>query len=472
MQGEFRGDVTRDTFHPSKHFRRVLSQQGRVQLEADWNEQAAILLHYLQALAVDLIGDHGGPVDNWGLEIKDVALPNDFQIGAGHYYVDGILLENEAADLTYTRQPGYPFPDASALESGKTYLVYGDGWERHISYIEDEKLREVALGGPDSATRAQVVWQVKATDKKPDESPFPTTKDEVEAKWNQWVEQWQPPDRGKLKAKGKEDPTKDTDPCITAPDARYRGAENQLYRVEIHKRGKAWSGVVKDGKPEGNAEHAATFKWSRDNSSVTFPIRALQGNIATLEHLGRDSRLSLKPGDWVEIVDDDSALRGKGGPFVQVDQVDLISTTVVFKAPSGVVVPTYAGNGSTTKHPLLRRWDHQEGDPTRGEAKLGADGALLVEEDKWLTLEDGVQIQFQKGGNYRSGDYWLIPARTATGDVEWPQEKGATGAPIPAARPPHGVKHHYAPLAIITLNGGGRVTVKVDCRRKIKQLWE
>ena len=46
-QGELRGDITRDTFDPSKHFSRVLMQQGRVQLDADWNEQISILVHYL-----------------------------------------------------------------------------------------------------------------------------------------------------------------------------------------------------------------------------------------------------------------------------------------------------------------------------------------------------------------------------------------------------------------------------------------
>ena len=38
-----RGDFSRDTFDPVKHFSRVLQQQGRVQLDADWNEQTAIL---------------------------------------------------------------------------------------------------------------------------------------------------------------------------------------------------------------------------------------------------------------------------------------------------------------------------------------------------------------------------------------------------------------------------------------------
>jgi len=47
----------------------------------------------------------------------------------------------------------------------------------------------------------------------------------------------------------------------------------------------------------------------------------------------------------------------------------------------------------------------------------------------------------QGGKNtYRTGDYWLIPARTATGNVEWPDGK---------ALPPKGVDHHYAPLARI-----------------------
>ena len=37
-----KGDFSRDTFDPAKQFTRVLMQQGRVQLDADWNEQIAI----------------------------------------------------------------------------------------------------------------------------------------------------------------------------------------------------------------------------------------------------------------------------------------------------------------------------------------------------------------------------------------------------------------------------------------------
>ena len=51
-----KADLSRQTFDPFKRFTRVLTQQGRVQLDADWNEQAAILLHQLRTLAADLIG--------------------------------------------------------------------------------------------------------------------------------------------------------------------------------------------------------------------------------------------------------------------------------------------------------------------------------------------------------------------------------------------------------------------------------
>ena len=58
------GDFTRDTFNPAKQFSRVLMQQGRVTLDADWNEQSSILLHYLRTLARDLIGPYAAPVEN------------------------------------------------------------------------------------------------------------------------------------------------------------------------------------------------------------------------------------------------------------------------------------------------------------------------------------------------------------------------------------------------------------------------
>ena len=55
-----KNDITRDTFHRVKHFSRVLMQQGRVQLDADWNEQADILRYRDETEASDVIGRCGG----------------------------------------------------------------------------------------------------------------------------------------------------------------------------------------------------------------------------------------------------------------------------------------------------------------------------------------------------------------------------------------------------------------------------
>jgi len=443
-----KGDFTRNTFDPRKHFSRVLMQQGRVQLDADWNEQAAILLHYLQALAADLIGPHGGPRGAVGFEIgASEDEEKGFLIGFGRYYVEGILCENEITwdqkrspiPVSYYTQAEYPDPPELP---GLPYLAYLDVWENHLTHIQDPEMREVALLGPDTASRAKIVWQVKV---QPDVEACPNDDD-----WSRLVEQWQPKNRGWMRAGTKEfevDPS--TEPCTISPESKYRGAENQLYRVEIHTGGRAGD---------------ATFKWSRENGSVVFPILGLNGEEATLEHLGRDERFSLREWDWVEIIDDGVSLRGEAPQLLRVKSIDRDRQIVALEVPNNLKLPVY--NENSTTHPLLRRWDHKRMDTSLGYPALADDGAMALEEANWLVLEDGIQVYFEPAPagefhTYRSGDYWLIPARTATGDVEWPGPSDA-----PEARPPHGVQHAYAPLAILSAD-----QVVTDCRREFIQLW-
>ena len=233
-----RADLTRRSFDPLKHFSRVLMQQGRVQLDADWNEQAAILLHLVRRLAATVLPAGGG--SGFGITALGPSVLDDFVIGAGDFWVDGILCENESTPVavlsvdapnkrivvgawtvdempfavgqyvlvsgtdssgapvsvtakiasqtygtstltldtdisalqgatnvgvrrlvTYTSQPG-GLPDAQQIQSGSSYQLYLDVWERLITCLEDDSIREVALNGPDTAARTQVVWQVRA----------------------------------------------------------------------------------------------------------------------------------------------------------------------------------------------------------------------------------------------------------------------------------------------------------------------
>jgi len=78
----------------------------------------------------------------------------------------------------------------------------------------------------------------------------------------------------------------------------------------------------------------------------------------------------------------------------------------------------------------------------------------------WTELELGVQIRL-KAGIFRPGDYWLLPARTITGDIEWPRT--AANPPQPIPQPPVGVKHHYCRLALFDF-AGGAWTKRGDCR--------
>ncbi|HZA21616.1 MAG TPA: DUF6519 domain-containing protein [Dehalococcoidia bacterium] len=61
-----RGDFSRFTFNPRKHYSGVPLQQGRVQLDVDWNEQQAIIGYRLTTETQDLIGANGAPQGNDG----------------------------------------------------------------------------------------------------------------------------------------------------------------------------------------------------------------------------------------------------------------------------------------------------------------------------------------------------------------------------------------------------------------------
>lgn len=485
------GDFTRDTFNPLKHFRRVLMQQGRVMLDADFNEQTALILHYLQALATDLLGWHAGSASGFRIDAGET---NDFAIGRGHYYVEGVLCDNgtaAGAPLTYLEQPYFtPVDTEEDLDTlaniGTRLLVYLDVWERHISHVEDAVLnrptipgiREVALGGPDTTSRAQLVWQVKCV---PIEDAAITatvlsnlaTPEEFHTLLLDMLASSRlnaethivRPGTGRLRARAFRGPQPTSaDPCITPPNAGYRGNDNRLYRVEIHR----WGDTV--AAAPNPVRTNLTFKWSRENGSVLFPLREpLTPDIALVASLGRDSRSGLEKGDWVEILDDDLVLRNQRGPICRVEHIDLQARRVRLARPGE---PKPGVGTDLKKHPLLRRWDHRPNQAQPTAAQLDAqDQALKVvvsrgEDQGWLTLEDGVQVQFEPGGTYRSGDYWLIPARVATGNVEWPLDEDGE----PVFVPPHGLRHYYAPLAIATMEAAGKIKAE-NCRHLINKLW-
>ncbi len=452
-----RGDFTRNTFDASKHLTRVLMQQGRVQLDADFNEQDEILLWRLRLLARDLVGRHAAStdlVDSFKVASTSASgggLLRDFSIAAGRYYVEGILCENDVAVL-YTRQPSFPLglkDDSAAISDDRTYLVYLDVWERHLTHVEDPSIREVALGGPDTCSRAMVVWQVRVSEMTSEQA------DNRDANGEDLLDQFllsaalDASTDPMLKARSQVQAAT-TDAHSISPDTHYSGLENHLYRMEVHR-----PGSVADAATE--QQGTASFKWSRDNGSVIFPIEEFSGSELRLSNLARGNHPGLEVGDWVEVVDDAYVLRTRALPLLQIVEIHSGDRQVTLSDS----VRNDVGR-EPALHPYLRRWDQRAG--------VGGDGTLPIatnESDGWIPVEDGLQVKFSAAGNYRTGDYWMIPARTATADVEWPGEPGD-----PRWVTPYGIKHYYAPLAKVKIDATGAPEVLQSYRRRAMQLWE
>lgn len=536
-----KGDFSRDTFDRKKRYSGVLMQQGRVQLDADWNEQHSIQAHRTHTEAVDVIGAQGAPRGADGFRVDLVGGGADLSLSQGRLYVGGLLCELEESDpvparlvalgsdgltveqtsadgipfgpgqwvevraaarphtqlrrvsqmddatrtltltlrptgfdagedlfvrrvVTYTTQPDHPAPPHTTIGSGQgasppdfsppassppdfsppagvegqrqlnlspgQYLVYLHAWQRHVTALDDPRVRETALGGPDTTTRVKNVWQVNLL--RVDEA-----KGDCATEFARWKQLSAPPS-GLMNARVQpvED---DQDPCTLPPSAGYRRLENQLYRIEVHR---------------GGTRDKATFKWSRDNGSVQTTVERIEGDIVTVSGLGKDEVLGFTGGQWVEVVDDESELGS-----AQAEPRSLLRITGQPDDERGEITLSGSVAHLAGRRGLkLRRWDQAGGNLDAGVAMTAADGA--PDSPGWIGLEGGVQVHFSPG-TYRAGDYWLIPARTATGDIEWPPFEPRGAEPVP--QPPHGIHHHYCRLALLKVVSRSEVTV-ADCR--------
>lgn len=568
-----KGDFSRDTFVPAKHYSAVLMQQGRVQVDADWNEQQAISRHLTEAEGWDVIGHCGAPEFGGGFNISVAPSGEDLLISPGSMYIDGILCEAEheppipvelnqngatilhwptdgrkfklgqwvlilavssksapgfpkvaritGVDLeglklkfdiqleeidnensytlsritTYLTQPDYPEPAYADKPSPSEWvtlkladglhLVYLDVWQRHITALEDSHILEKAVGAPDTTTRMKTVWQVKILSIRKKPAAFEITEEAgeianpkarefvmnfrrdgmnfaydqescmrlmpygVQARkvadtlapdernifdrildtvdfWKETIAAWInliAPSTGTLNVRTRLSNSTET-LCSLSPEAGYQRLENQLYRVEIHK------GSLEQGGP--------TFKWSRDNGSVVAAVEKISEAEITIKDL-RDDTLRFGSGQWVEVLDDKNELNNLPGQFVKIlERIREDSGGTILRMESQVTPLAEDDEGvDKALHPKIRRWDHWRG-ATRADIPLDTKG--------WVTIDDSIEVKFSES-TYKTGDYWLIPARTAKGNIEWPPYDDPKADPIPQL--PLGVKHHYCALAWI-----------------------
>ena len=412
-----KGDFSRWAFNPTERYSSVRLQQGRVALDSEWNEQARIDDRLRRAALDDIIG--GCCVPSSMPDSFRVSVANgQIRVAPGRIWVEGILCESDATQTL-------PLPQGPGR-----HLVYLEVFERHVTGVEDPQIIEVALGGPDTATRTKTIVRARVA---------PVGGDASCATLGDWA----PPDRttGQLTASTGAQPA-DT-PCVVPAQAGYAGLENQLYRVEIQR-----SGTVGQQPPP-------TFKWSRDNGSVLSRWLDVDGDELVLPTPGVDDVLGFQDNRWVELGHDGLDATGAAGTLVEVigRRTDSLGLFRLRFDAHGQAVPDPA----TLSHPKVRRWDQDQGsDPSLGGVPVPAAGVAT-------SIEGGIEVRFS-AGFYRSGDHWMIPARTfsgtSTGDILWPRDSNG----VALAQPPHGVERFTCRLAVVSAGAGAAAPQVADCR--------
>jgi hypothetical protein len=493
------GDYSRDSFDTLRNFAGVFLQQGRAVLDSDWNELVETFDRRIRAETVDIIGRAVVPRETeHAFEVRLIS--DGFEFGRGRMYVDGMLAESfgwadfdgtdpnrpapvidrgrpgddgpegvldemisplEGDYTSYFNQPYWPTP--ADLPDGGPHLVYVVVWQREVTPTEMPELLEPALGGLDTTTRWQTVWQVRVLGNV-DDGATCQTPDENLAGWIDEIA----PSTARLST-GTVDVEDPEDPCLVPPTEGYTGLENQFYRVEIHD---LFDPETATDQP---AQGDWGFKFSRENASVRASVNSIASDAesVTVARIGRDEVLRFRPGDWAEITDNHREFNHRSGQMLRVADVDPETREIEFEsAIDADLVPTGAdGDTVTARRTRLIRWDQRgivrldDGTQWADLDAEGSNGLIRVPPDgSTIVLESGITVTFSTAdgpGRFRQMDHWRFAARTAGTQVE-----------ILRAAPPDGVQRHHARLAVVTPGGPNTVGEVLDCRTFWPPLFE
>lgn len=310
---------------------------------------------------------------------------------AGRMYVDGLpCLQVE--DVLYSDQADPNDDDLGPPPPGtvRKDTVYLDVWTEPVTYVQDPAIREVALGGPDTATRERVRHRVRVAEG--GETP-----------------------RGNGIGRG-----------TLATEGSYTGSANRLYRVEIDTPGDIGQ---------------ATFRWSHDNAATI--QRVIEPVPPGSRQVVVEDAAAFHKGDKVLI-------RKEFGE--EEHEVDSVFANVIgLVDPTGgqlATLPAAARDpGFTTfslaDRPMVQRWN-----AFRRPVPADQDDATVSEA---ILLDDGVRVRFG-GHGMRRGDYWNFTTRYLAGD-ETSGIDPVTRIEQLGFQRARGVTHHYATLAVLTRDG-------------------
>ncbi|MDR2207715.1 MAG: DUF6519 domain-containing protein [Azoarcus sp.] len=357
-----KGDFSRFSFDPKKHYRAVLMQQGRLQLDADWNEQVQMAEHRYNAFFRAMVGRSGTPGNmEMSLSVKEGKLI----LSKGVYYIDGLLIENES-----------PIEQNIPTEN-ESYLYYIDAWEREVSAAEDSDLIDPAVG-VETTTRLKTEWALRYEKINVGEKlkerylagEWPGASSEWPELSGNW---WQPRSTGTLQI------TKNAN----SESDNTESSDNRLYRIEVH---------------PGLESKSFYFKWSRDNASVCAEVTANGNNTFKLKNKSANIQNAFTGAPWIELCYSGKTMGIFGTYQFENDTIILPGADDCFS-----LVMEDIGKEMPL---IIRRWD----------------GVFSEAEKNSLADELNATLTFATDAFYRTGDYWLILVRNGE-IVNWPPDQ-------------------------------------------------
>jgi uncharacterized protein DUF6519 len=455
-------DRARVTYDRKQQYRSVVMQQGRVTLEADWNEAGQITNEEIRREALDFVGPCGTPDDGY-LVVPATSVPFDFSIQPGTMYVGG-MRAHLLGPVQYSNQPDWrdydpedPFwVDLAGFTSSppispKDEFVYLYLREQEISAVEDPDLRDVALGGPDTAQRTRLLQRFVRTASSGTDCLSGLAS--AEAMWKTQGLFFDP-DSMRLRSwstlqVGFSTQTQTPSPCQPQGQGGYLGPDNQLIRVQI-------SGIDQAGNPK--------FIWGFDDASFFYRVHIDPSNSQSLDFQSIPVDASHQPisGQAVEVLRTAADLPNGGevaatSGFVFTLQQNYDPDLKSVAIPLGFSLPPdYTNSNQSPPNQLfLRVWEQELGfTPGKPQALISpALGPI------------GILVTLQTSGNqpFHVGDYWMFAVRSATPQTVYPEHYQN------GFQAPDGPRLWACPLGVIAWSEDVGTLVS-DCRNQFDNL--